>query len=64
MSSTMSSQSWLISWVGNAEHEGAEGKRANELGPIASALRLHEPAFDLIVLLTNYHFERTRRYAE
>ena len=62
MLSTTGSQSWLISWVGNADHEAAEGKRANELGPIASALRLHQPVFDRIVLLTNYDYERTRRY--
>lgn len=60
----MTTQSWLISWVGNADHEAAEGKRATELGPIASAVRLHELAFDRIVLLTNYDYERTRHYAE
>ena len=60
----MSTQSWLISWVGNADHEAAEGKRANELGPIASAVSLHEPAFDRILLLTNYDYERTRQYTQ
>jgi DNA-binding NtrC family response regulator len=60
----MSNQSWLISWVGNADHESSEGKRDNELGPIASAVKLHEPPFDRIVLLTNYDYERTRHYAE
>jgi len=64
MSSASKSQSWLISWVGSADHESAEGKRANESGPIASALKLHQPAFDRIVLLTNYDSERTRRYSE
>jgi DNA-binding NtrC family response regulator len=64
MSSAVNSQSWLITWVGNADHEAAEGKRANESGPIASALKLHQAAFDRIVLLTNYDYERTRRYAE
>lgn len=58
----MGKQSWMISWVGSADHESAEGKRGSELGPIASAIRVHEPAFDKIILLTNYDFERTRRY--
>ncbi|KQV83936.1 Fis family transcriptional regulator [Massilia sp. Root351] len=59
----MSSRSWLLSWVGAADHEAAEGKRAGELGPVASALATHQPAFDRIVLLTNYDVERSRRYA-
>lgn len=60
----VSNQSWLISWVGNADHESAEGKRGHDLGPVASAVKLHESAFDRIVLLTNYNYERTRHYAE
>jgi len=60
----MSSQSWLVSWVGNADHEAAEGRRANDLGPVASAIKLQTRGFDKIILLTNYDFERTRKYAE
>lgn len=59
---TMSRQSWLVSWVGAADHEAAEGKRSGELGPIASALATHKPAFDRVVLLTNYGVERSGRY--
>lgn len=54
----MSKKSWLISWVGKADHDCAEG---GGLGPIASAIKAHSP-FDKICLLTNYEFERTKAY--
>ena len=57
----MSKQSWLISWVGKADHDCAEGERGDDLGPVASAIKAHAP-FDKIHLLTNYDFERTEAY--
>jgi len=57
----MRKQSWLISWVGKADHDCAEGARGDDLGPVASAIKAHEP-FDKIQLLTNYDFERTKAY--
>ena len=57
----MSKQSWLISWVGKADHDCAEGERGDDFGPVASAIKAHAP-FDKICLLTNYEFERTKVY--
>lgn len=57
----MSKKSWLISWVGKADHDCAEGTRGNDLGPVASAIKAHAP-FDKICLLTNYEFDRTKAY--
>jgi hypothetical protein len=57
----MKKQRWLISWIGNADHECAEGKRGVESGPIATAL-LAEGRFDRIHLLTNYPHQRSKRY--
>lgn len=59
----MQKESWLISWVGEADHQCAEGKREGELGPIAVALKQHGH-FDKVHLLTNYDFERSRAYCE
>ena len=57
----MSKESWLISWVGKADHDCAEGARGSDLGPVASAVKTHAP-FDKIYLLTNYEFDRTEAY--
>lgn len=57
----MSKRSWLISWVGKADHDCAEGLRGDDLGPVASAIKAHAP-FDKICLLTNYEFDRTEAY--
>lgn len=57
----MSKKTWLISWVGKADHDCAEGRRDNDLGPVASAIKAHAP-FDKICLLTNYEFDRTKAY--
>lgn len=57
----MSKKSWLISWVGKADHDCAEGARGDDLGPVASAIKAHVP-FDKICLLTNYEFDRTKAY--
>lgn len=57
----MSKKSWLISWVGKADHDCAESARGNDLGPVASSIKDHAP-FDKICLLTNYEFDRTKAY--
>ncbi|MDO9597447.1 MAG: sigma-54 dependent transcriptional regulator [Azoarcus sp.] len=57
----MTKKSWLISWVGKADHDCAEGARGNDLGPVASAIKAHA-TFDKIYLLTNYEFARTEAY--
>lgn len=57
----MIKKSWLISWVGKADHDCAEGARGNDLGPVASSIKAHAP-FDKICLLTNYEFDRTKAY--
>ncbi|GAA5172407.1 sigma-54 interaction domain-containing protein [Viridibacterium curvum] len=57
----MSKKNWLISWVGKADHDCAEGARGDDLGPVASAIKAHTP-FDKIHLLTNYDFERSKAY--
>ncbi|WP_341678702.1 sigma-54 dependent transcriptional regulator [Niveibacterium sp. SC-1] len=55
-------ESWLVSWIGSADHESAEGVRGGEeLGPVASAVLAHAP-FQKIYLLTNFAFERSRAY--
>jgi DNA-binding NtrC family response regulator len=58
----MTRESWLISWIGETDHQCAEGE-AVELGPIASAV-VGPVKYDRIHLLTNYHFERSRTYCE
>jgi hypothetical protein len=55
------SQSWLVSWIGAADHECVEAKRGSDLGPIATALR-GEKRYDRIYLLTNYDFDRSKSY--
>ncbi len=57
----MHKKSWLVSWIGETDHQCSEGKRGNELGPIASALTPHG-RFDKIWLLTNYDFARSQAY--
>lgn len=59
----MEKKSWLVSWVGATDHQCAEGARGDDLGPIASALKLHE-RFDKVHLLTNYDFARSKAYCE
>ncbi|ESS14735.1 Transcriptional regulatory protein ZraR [Betaproteobacteria bacterium MOLA814] len=57
----MTNQTWLITWIGAADHECAEAKRGSDLGPIATAL-LGEKRYDRIYLLTNYDFDRSKSY--
>lgn len=57
----MKKMSWLIAWIGKTDHECAEGLHGTDEGPIASAL-LGEMHYDRIYLLTNYAFERSKRF--
>lgn len=57
----MNSKSWLVAWIGAADHECAESKRGADLGPIATAL-LGQPLYDRVYLLSNYDLERSRNF--
>ncbi len=57
----MTNKQWLISWIGNADHQASEGASASGEGPIATALT-HAPRFDRVCLLTNYPHERSAAY--
>lgn len=57
----MTNESWLISWIGGADHDSAESISGEELGPIASALK-SEKKYDRVYLLTNYDFNRSKNY--
>ncbi len=52
---------WLVSWIGNTDHECAEGRRREEVGPIATALQAG-PHYQRVHLLTNYPYERSLAY--
>lgn len=54
-------ESWLISWVGETDHQCAEGKRQGELGPIATALK-GDKKYSRVYLLTNYNFDRSKAF--
>lgn len=56
-------KSWLITWIGAADHESSESKRVKDLGPIATAL-LGEKRYDRVYLLTNYDFNHSRAYCD
>ena len=57
----MKPKSWLIAWIGAADHECAEAKHGSDLGPIATAL-CGEKRYDRVYLLTNYDFDRSKSY--
>jgi DNA-binding NtrC family response regulator len=57
----MAKQTWLISWIGKTDHDASEGRLGQDVGPIAAAL-MGETRFDRVYLLTNYEFERSRRF--
>ncbi len=59
----MATESWLISWIGETDHRCAEGTVPGQLGPVASAIKLHAP-FDRIHLLTNYAHARSTAYCQ
>jgi DNA-binding NtrC family response regulator len=54
---------WFVSWIGAADHESSESKRGSDIGPIATAL-CAEKRYDRIYLLTNYDFDRSKKYCE
>lgn len=60
---TMTQQSWLFAWIGEADHKAGEADDQGRPGPIASALLEHE-RFDRVVLLTNYGFARSEPYCK
>ena len=57
----MGRKRWLVSWIGNADHEAAEGTRPEHPGPIATALKAAD-RFDRVVLLTNYPKPRSSKF--
>ena len=57
----MKAQTCLVSWVGKTDHDCADGLNGADLGPVASAVKAL-PAFDRIHLLTNYDYNRSKRY--
>lgn len=59
----MTIKTWVIAWLGKTDHECAEGLHGNDVGPIATAL-LSERRYDRVYLLTNYDFDRSKRYCE
>lgn len=54
---------WFVSWIGAADLESSESKRGSDIGPIATAL-CAEKRYDRIYLLTNYDFDRSKKYCE
>lgn len=59
----MANTTWLIAWIGKTDHECAEGVHGDAVGPIATALD-GPHRFDRVYLLTNYDFERGKRYCK
>lgn len=57
----MTKEQWLISWIGNADHQASEEASASGDGPIATALA-HAAKFDRVCLLTNYAHKRSAAY--
>ncbi|MFL9925050.1 RNA repair transcriptional activator RtcR family protein [Herbaspirillum lusitanum] len=52
---------WLISWIGNADHQASVEASSSNSGPIATAL-LNGERFDRVCLLTNYGHNRSSAY--
>lgn len=59
----MKTSRWLVSWVGGTDHDAAEGRLKDDVGPIAAAL-MAEPGYDRVYLLTNYEHERSVAYCD
>ena len=57
----MKKRSVLVAWIGKMDHECAEGRHGADLGPIGTAL-LGPDRYDRVYLLTNYEFERSKRF--
>lgn len=58
----MKSENWLVTWVGQTDHDAAKGQTSVGLGPVASALTQSKYAFDRVCLLTNYGLAATALY--
>lgn len=54
---------WLISWIGNADHDASAQSTSVSVGPIATALQ-SGLRFDRICLLTNSPHERSAKFCE
>lgn len=59
----MTSESWLVAWIGKTDHEAAEGLLGKDVGPIASSL-IGTVRYSRVYLLTNYDFSRSKRYCD
>ncbi|MEO6277661.1 hypothetical protein [Roseateles sp.] len=57
----MANKKWLVSWIGNADHQASEGMSPSGEGPIATALA-GALKFDRVCLLTNYPHGRSAAY--
>ena len=57
----MTKDSWLVAWIGKTDHDAAEGKLGQDVGPIATALA-GAKRYDRVYLLTNYEFDRSQSY--
>lgn len=57
----MGKKSWLVAWIGKTDHDAAEGKLGQDIGPIATALAGAD-RYDRVYLLTNYEFARGKNY--
>lgn len=54
---------WLICWIGDADHEAAEGIQGDNLGPIAQALQ-GETHYERVHLLTSRPLVRSKNYCD
>ncbi len=59
----MKNKQWLISWIGQADHDASEQREAAGLGPIATALQAGLQ-FDRVCLLTNFPHGRSAKFCE
>ncbi|KMJ52758.1 sigma-54 factor interaction domain-containing protein [Vogesella sp. EB] len=55
-------EKWLISWIGETDHQVSEGRLTGEWGPIATAVKAEH--YDRVHLLTNYGYDRSNDYCK
>lgn len=55
-------EKWLISWIGETDHQVSEGRLTGEWGPIATAVKAEH--YDRVHLLTNYGYDRSNHYCK
>jgi transcriptional regulator with PAS, ATPase and Fis domain len=63
MTGASTAQRWLVAWIGGTDHDAAEGRLKDDVGPIAAAL-LADSGYDRVYLLTNYTHERSVAYCD